>query len=128
MIKSLAMLADPEGYRSRLAETTAEKEQWSALYPVFYYNSCLFPGNRLSLHLFEPRYKVMMQRIVNTTRAFAYVPAPNSYPSLIGAVAMLAELKDVQFLTGAHKYSTSTAPIKDIYRPYFAAIYTYVPI
>ncbi|CAN0440115.1 unnamed protein product [Ectocarpus fasciculatus] len=29
----------------------------------------MFPGETLQLHLFEPRYKLMMKRVVNTSRS-----------------------------------------------------------
>ena len=31
-------------------------------------NVPMFPGETLNLHLFEPRYKLMMQRVVGTSR------------------------------------------------------------
>ena len=58
----------------------------------------LFPNANLSLHLFEPRYKLMMQRIVCSTRCFAYVPKLDSYTPNIGDVALKAVLKEVEFL------------------------------
>eukprot|EP01035_Chromulina_nebulosa_P008718 gene8718-11803_t len=98
MIKSLAVAVDPDGYAARLAEALPEKESWTNLYPIFYYNNTMFPGGRLNLHLFEPRYKLMMQRIIDSTRAFAYVPNFNTYLAQIGDVALVAELKDAEFL------------------------------
>lgn len=56
MIKNLAMAVDPAGYAARLVESEAEKVDWSAVYPIFYYNNAMFPGNKLSLMLFEPRW------------------------------------------------------------------------
>lgn len=100
MIKSLASMIDPTTYASRLAESQIEKESWTALYPMFYYNSAMFPGGKLSLHLFEPRYKLMMQRVVNTTKSFAYVPNFSNYHARIGDVALVAKLTEVEFLSG----------------------------
>jgi Lon protease-like protein len=60
----------------------------------------LFPQGNLSLHLFEPRYKLMMQRIVNTSRTFAYVPNLDTYDTQVGDVALRANLKEVEFLPG----------------------------
>ena len=105
MIKSLAVAVDPDGYAARVAETLAEKESWTNLYPIFYYNNTMFPGSRLSLHLFEPRYKLMMQRIIDSTRAFAYVPNFNTYNAQIGDIALVAELKDAEFLAGILHFS-----------------------
>lgn len=102
MIKSIVMTVDPQGYASRLQELEAEKAQWSTVYPIFYYNTPMFPGSRLSLHLFEPRYKIMMQRVVNSTKSFAYVPNFTNYNASLGDIALIAKLKEVEFLPGQH--------------------------
>jgi Lon protease-like protein len=68
------------------------------LLPIFYYNETLFPGGRLDLHLFEPRYRVMMQRVVNSTRSFAYVAKFNQYRASVGDVALVAVLEEVEFM------------------------------
>lgn len=91
-------MIDPVGYTQRLAECEMEKKTWKTLYPVFYYNSTIFPGSHLNLHLFEPRYRIMMQRVVNTTRSFAYVPNFTSYSASVGDIALVAELKDCEFM------------------------------
>ena len=70
IIKNLAISLDPDTYRTRQEEANIEKSTWTTLYPIFYYNTAMFPGESLNLHLFEPRYKVMMQRVVNTTRLY----------------------------------------------------------
>jgi Lon protease-like protein len=63
---------------------------------VFFYNQTMLPGNKLSLHLFEPRYKLMMSRIVNTNRAFAYISS--HYRADVSDVALIAELEEAEFL------------------------------
>ena len=100
MIKALAQQLDPVLYQARSAEFQIEKQSWNTLYPIFYYNNAMFPGSKLSLHLFEPRYKLMMQRVVNSNRAFAYVPNFTNYSAAIGDIALVAELKEVEFLSG----------------------------
>jgi hypothetical protein len=100
MIKALSVAVDPVEYQHRLTEMKVEKESWSTMYPIFYYNSTMFPGERLNLHLFEPRYKLMMQRVVNGPRSFAYVANFHNYEASVGDVALVAELKDTQFLAG----------------------------
>lgn len=104
IIKSIAMLLDPLGYSARLVENEMEKANWSAVYPIFYYNATIFPGNKLNLMLFEPRYKLMMQRIVHTTRSFAYVPNFVSYCASVGDVALVVQLRDVEFLADGRSY------------------------
>ena len=69
-----------------------------SIYPIFYYNSNLFPGSTLSLHLFEPRYRLMMQRIVNSTKKFVYAPNFTNYRANVGDVVMVATLKNCEFL------------------------------
>lgn len=98
MIKNLAKLIDPVLYAQRQKEADAEKASWSSLLPIFYYNVAMFPGQILSLHLFEPRYRLMMRRIVDTSRSFAYVPNFTSYRASPGDIALIAELKEVEFL------------------------------
>ena len=60
----------------------------------------MFPGEKLSLHLFEPRYKVMIRRVLDSTRSFAYVPNFTSYTAVEGDVALIAVLKEVEFVAG----------------------------
>jgi len=98
IIKSMAMAIDSHLYSSRLEEFAEEKASWTTLYPIFYYNSALFPGSRLALHLFEPRYKLMMKRVVDTTRSFAYVPNFTNYSAQVGDIALIADLRNVEFL------------------------------
>lgn len=98
MIKNMAKLIDPALYELRQKEADAEKSTWSSLLPIFYYNVAMFPGQTLALHLFEPRYKLMMRRIVDTSRSFAYVPNFTSYKASPGDIALTAELKEVEFL------------------------------
>jgi Lon protease-like protein len=62
----------------------------------------LFPQGNLSLHMFEPRYKLMMQRIVNNTRAFSYVAKLDGFSAQVGDVALRARLQDVEFQSGSH--------------------------
>lgn len=108
MIKSIAMAINPTLYTSRLQEIEAEKASWNTVLPIFYYNQALFPGCKLSLHLFEPRYKIMMQRIINSTRMFAYVPNYTNYTAVLGDVALIAQLEEAEFLSGTSQASTHT--------------------
>ncbi len=100
MIKTLALAINSDVYSARLIELQAEKETWNTFYPCFYYNSTMFPGSKLALHLFEPRYKTMMQRVVNSSRKFAFVPNFTNYHASVGDIALVADLKDVEFFSG----------------------------
>ena len=61
----------PGLYEARLAEVTAEKDGWARVLPIFFYNDTLFPYSPLSLHLFEPRYKVCVCALRHATRSSA---------------------------------------------------------
>jgi Lon protease-like protein len=94
MIRSIAESINPDLYAERLHEAVKQRESWLKSFPIFFYNDALFPGARLDLHLFEPRYRLMMQRIINTTREFAYVPNFSNYQSRAGDVALVASLTE----------------------------------
>lgn len=98
MLRAVAHSHNPQLYSTRLRESEDDRNSWSTVLPIFYYNQALFPGSRLSLHLFEPRYKLMMQRIVTSSRAFAYVPNYSNYTASAGDVALIAELEEAEFL------------------------------
>jgi len=97
VIKSLAIALDPNLYQQRLSEGMAEKEAWLNLYPIFFYGQKLLPYNKLNLHLFEPRYKIMMNNIVNSSRAFVYV-CPTGNRLEVGELALVADVKEAEFL------------------------------
>ena len=49
-----------------------DPDQWSNL-PLFPLNTVLFPGMVLPLHIFEERYKLMMNRCLEQERPFGVV-------------------------------------------------------
>ena len=98
MIKALAVAVAPEEYAARLAEAETEKATWTMTLPIFYYNDCLFSGAKLDLHLFEPRYRIMMRRVVESNRRFAYVCSFEAFAAKVGDVALVAEVRECEFL------------------------------
>lgn len=54
----MAFAVNPEVYARRRREAAEEMEKWSKALPIFLYTSAVLPGDVLSLHLFEVRYKV----------------------------------------------------------------------
>ncbi|CAM9847594.1 unnamed protein product, partial [Phaeothamnion confervicola] len=99
MVAHIARSCFPEFYEERSRETEIERRSWRSLMPIFYYNLPMFPGETLSLHLFEPRYKLMMRRIIDTSRRFAYVPNYTNYIANIGDIALIAEVQECEFLS-----------------------------
>jgi Lon protease-like protein len=64
--------------------------------PLFPLNVVLFPGQTLPLHIFEPRYRVMIQRCVENNEPFGVVLAQNEEPDQpcdIGTSARVTEVK-----------------------------------
>eukprot|EP00903_Cladosiphon_okamuranus_P020079 g18443.t1 len=99
MIAHIARTCFPEMYARRLEEIEGDRDSLNAELPIFFYNVPMFPGETLQLHLFEPRYKLMMKRIVNTSRRFAYVPNYEGYVATNGDVALIAKLSECEFLS-----------------------------
>lgn len=125
MLKSAAQLLNPTLYASRLQEVAQEKALWETVLPVFFYISVMFPGELLHLHLFEPRYKVitnscvslnfmvhyitslmcavrfqiMMQRVMATTRRFAYLYVSPHMP-VERSIALIATVRHADFSPG----------------------------
>ncbi|EKX52551.1 hypothetical protein GUITHDRAFT_101718 [Guillardia theta CCMP2712] len=88
----------PDQYQARIDELQHERNAWENILPIFFYNDTLYPYSPLVLHLFEPRYKIMIKRIVQASRKFAYLPCMHSYQASVGDVGVIAELSEVEFL------------------------------
>jgi hypothetical protein len=103
VLSSIAKSCFPAEYAVRLEEAAREKESWATVVPIFYYNDSLFPFSILSLHLFEERYKVMIRRIVETSRKFCYLPNFSNYqvlPSVsirLSSISSLGRHRDANF-------------------------------
>jgi len=97
-LSSVAKAVFPEVYEQRVKEVEAEKASWDTILPVFFYNDTLFPFSPLALNLFEPRYKVMLHRIVESSRKFAYLPKFDTYQANVGDMGVIAEITDIEFL------------------------------
>lgn len=98
MLKNIALTVNPTLYNARQKEIDVEKQNWSKVLPVFFYNTVMFPGEVLSLHLFEPRYKLMMQRVANSSRKFAYLYVSPHRP-IIGSIVLIAHVREVEFFS-----------------------------
>lgn len=64
--------------------------------PLFPLNVVLFPGQTLPLHIFEPRYRIMIQRCIDNNEPFGVVLAQNEEPDQpydIGTSARVTEAK-----------------------------------
>ncbi len=64
--------------------------------PLFPLNVVLFPGQTLPLHIFEPRYRVMIQRCIEESQPFGVVLAQDdddTAPHAIGTAARITQVE-----------------------------------
>lgn len=64
--------------------------------PLFPLNVVLFPGQTLPLHIFEPRYRVMIQRCIEESQPFGVVLAQDdddTDPHTIGTAARITQVE-----------------------------------
>eukprot|EP01083_Nonionella_stella_P043878 118396_1 len=96
-------LISKEQYTKRLKALQLEKDKLSNNIPIFILNMVRYPGMLLHLHLFEPRYKHMMNRAISSGNMFAYLCKPmntsngNDNRPYEGDTALLVDIKDCQF-------------------------------
>lgn len=86
--------------------------------PLFPLNTVLFPGMQLKLHIFEERYKIMINECIDEQKPFGVVliksgqeaSAALAKPHDIGCVAQITEVQRLQFdrlniiATGQHRF------------------------
>eukprot|EP01137_Pigoraptor_chileana_P009567 Opistho-2@58052 len=103
LITSLLQRLYPQLYMDRLGEAESERASWKLKLPLFMMGTVLFPGQPLGLHLFEPRYKLMVKRVLEANRCFGYLPS-NPTP---GAVGVVSEITECEFLSDGRALITA---------------------
>lgn len=81
----------PAEYRRRLQEISEEKKKWDFKTPLFLSTIPLFPNQPLSLHLFEPRYKLMIKRVLSGNKRFGVLASSNVKRGDVGTVFEVLE-------------------------------------
>jgi Lon protease-like protein len=61
----------PQQSKARKAEIT--KQPAKPRYSLFLSNFCQFPGGNVNLHIFEPKYRIMINRALATNRQFIII-------------------------------------------------------
>jgi len=87
----------PQQYSERLKEISELKNNWKLTLPIFFFNEVIYPTSVLRLHLFEARYKLMIKRVLESNRCFAYVPNFKDYKPTKGELGMIARVEECQF-------------------------------
>jgi len=85
-------------YTERLKDIAELKNNWKQTLPIFFFNEVLYPTSVLRLHLFEPRYKLMIKRALDANRCFAYVPNFKDYKPTLGDIGLVAKVEECQFM------------------------------
>ncbi len=58
--------------------------------PMFILNHVLYPEQKLDLHIFEPRYRLMIRRCMSGSRSFGLVPCgPDGQMAKYGCLARI---------------------------------------
>ena len=66
--------------------------------PLFPLNVVLFPGQSLPLHIFEPRYRVMIKKCVDNNEPFGVVLALDEEPDAPASIGTSARVTEVKRL------------------------------
>jgi hypothetical protein len=75
LVSSMLKQYFPVQYAKRLAEVEEIEKSFKAQVPLFCFNEVLFPHQPFHLHFFEPRYRLMIERALETNRQFGFVPS-----------------------------------------------------
>jgi len=67
--------------------------------PLFPLNVVLFPGQALPLHIFEPRYRIMIRRCIDNDEPFGVVLARDEEPDEPHDIGTSARVTEVQRLS-----------------------------
>jgi Lon protease-like protein len=67
--------------------------------PLFPLNAVLFPGQTLPLHIFEPRYRIMIRRCIENDEPFAVVLARDEEPDEPHDIGTSARVTDAKRLS-----------------------------
>lgn len=94
-LAQMCRILSPQHYDLRLRKRNALLQPIQADLPVFL--SGFLPQETLDMYFFEPRYKIMSQRIANTRR-FLYLPTSGVDETLKGDVGVLMNVDNIRFL------------------------------
>jgi len=88
LVSTIIQKSFPDEYKQRLAEAQTIRDHSFQL-PIFTLDYVLFPGMPLHLHIFEPRYRLMVRRCLEGTRTFGVLLSINGEYSNIGTTTVI---------------------------------------
>ncbi|CAD7703384.1 unnamed protein product [Ostreobium quekettii] len=104
-LKTIVQKSFPEEYAERLQETAdlnAASSSGSAILPLFVLTT-LMPGEKMALNIFEPRYRLMVRRVMAGSRRFGMVRRSND-PDGMEKVACECEITECEPLPDGRYY------------------------
>eukprot|EP01118_Nematostelium_gracile_P016136 TRINITY_DN6615_c0_g1_i1.p1 TRINITY_DN6615_c0_g1~~TRINITY_DN6615_c0_g1_i1.p1 ORF type:complete len:292 (+),score=42.59 TRINITY_DN6615_c0_g1_i1:46-921(+) len=112
----------PEKYEERRLEVEGDKRAQHFQLPLFLLGELvLFPGMPLPLHIFEPRYRLMIRRCLEGGRKFGIVASVNGKLATIGTTAVIDEYKilpdgrSLVSTTGGNRFQIKETHVVDDY-------------
>lgn len=91
-LKNLVQRSFPEEYEERLRETAGldNTESGHTILPFFVLTT-LMPGEKMALNIFEPRYRLMVRRVMSGSRRFGMVRACGVIVENVGCECEITE-------------------------------------
>lgn len=93
----------PEEYAARKSEVVYEGEQDLDSMPIFLLGMVAFPNQQFPLHIFEPRYRLMLRRCLEGQRRFGIVCCTHAQPNGVDIGCMM-EIRSSQMLPDGRSY------------------------
>lgn len=89
MLQNIILKAWPDQCEERRREQEALLSEQETTLPLFVVDIVLFPNMRLPLHIFEPRYRLMLRRCLEGSRRFGVVPIMGTEIAKVGTTAVI---------------------------------------
>eukprot|EP01113_Clastostelium_recurvatum_P025608 TRINITY_DN3082_c0_g1_i1.p1 TRINITY_DN3082_c0_g1~~TRINITY_DN3082_c0_g1_i1.p1 ORF type:complete len:579 (+),score=114.33 TRINITY_DN3082_c0_g1_i1:76-1737(+) len=95
----------PEEYKARVDEADEDVLGGGSAssMPLFLLNTVVFPGQQFNMHIFEPRYRLMLRRCLQGSRRFGLMYADGHHPQGV-TVGCTLEVKEVQTMPDGRSF------------------------
>ncbi|KAL6070110.1 LON peptidase N-terminal domain and RING finger protein 3 [Balamuthia mandrillaris] len=106
LLKTLARHTFPQEYLARLKEDTNRKRDLHFNLPLFVLDAVLFPEMPMTIHVFEYRYQVMLERCLQGSRCFGIIAPQKTVGTLarIDRCFRLPDGRSVLHLVGSYRF------------------------
>jgi len=97
IVNQLAQRYMSQDYEQRKHEEIEQKQLDINNIPLFVVDYVLYPDTLLPLHIFEPRYRLMMRRCISGSKCFGLVPAGRE-PGEMAKYGCMARITNIKLL------------------------------